>query len=118
MRIASSTIFDIGTSGVQSQLSELATLQEQISSGKSLNVPSDNPLAAAQAVTAQQGSDANVQYATNQSTATNSLQLESSTLTSISTVIASVQTLIGEAGNPALTNQERSVIGSQITAAQ
>jgi flagellar hook-associated protein 3 FlgL len=117
MRIASSTIFDIGTSGVQSQLSQLATLQEEISSGKSLNVPSDNPLGAAQAVTAQQGSDANVQYATNQSSATSNLQLEDTTLTSISTVIASVQTLLTEAGNPGLTDQERTVIGTQITAA-
>jgi len=118
MRIASSTIFDIGTSGVQSQLSELATLQEQISSGKSLNEPSDNPLAAAQAVIDQQGSDANVQYATNQTTATSSLQLEDSTLTSMSTVIASVQTLLNKAGDPSLTDQERSVLASQISGAQ
>jgi len=118
MRIASSTIFDIGTSGVQQQMSELAVLQEEISSGKSLNVPSDNPLAAAEAVTAQQGSDANVQYATNQGAATSSLQQEDSTLGSISTVIASVQSLLTEAGNPSLTDQERSVLATQVQADQ
>lgn len=114
MRIASSTIFDIGTSGVQSQLSELATLQEEISSGKSLNTPSDNPLGAAQAVTAQQGSDANVQFAANQSTATSSLQLEDNTLGSISTVIGSIQSDLTDAGDPSLTDQERSVLATKI----
>jgi len=118
MRIASSTIFDIGTSGIQTQLSELATLQEEISSGKSVNTPSDNPLNAAEAVSVQQASDTNVQYATNQSSATSALQLEDSTLTSISTTVSSIQTLLTQAGNPALTNQERAGIASQLQSDQ
>ncbi len=118
MRIASSTIYDIGTSGIQTQLSELATLQEEISSGKSVTTPSDNPLAAAEAVSVQQASDTNVQYAANQSSATSSLQLEDSTLTSISTTIASVQTLLNQAGDPSLTNQERSGIATQLQSAE
>lgn len=118
MRIASSTIYDIGTQGIQTQLSELATLQEEISSGKSVNTPSDDPLAAAEAVSVQQASDTNVQYATNQSSATSALQLEDSTLTSISTTISSIQTLLGQAGDPSLTNQERSGLASQLQSAE
>jgi len=114
MRIASSTIFEAGLAGILNQQSQIAALQAQESSSLSVNVPSDNPTAAAEAVGVQQSESLNTQFAANQASATNSLNLESSTLTSISKTIGSIQQELVAAGQPGLTDASRSTIAGEI----
>jgi len=114
MRIASSTIFETGLTGILNQQSQIAALQAQESSSLSVNVPSDNPTAAAEAVGVQQASLLNTQFAANQASATNSLNLESSTLGSISKTISAIQQEFTAAGAPGLTDATRSTIAQEI----
>jgi flagellar hook-associated protein 3 FlgL len=114
MRIASSTIFETGLAGILNQQSQIAALQAQESSSLSVNVPSDNPTAAAEAVGVQQAESLNTQFAANQASATNSLNLESSTLSSISKTIGSIQQELVAAGAPGLTDATRSTIAGEI----
>ena len=54
MRIASSTIFTNAVSAMNAQENLIAKYQQQISSGKRVNTPQDDPYAAATAVTLNQ----------------------------------------------------------------
>jgi flagellar hook-associated protein 3 FlgL len=115
MRIATSTIFDVGAASMQSQEAALAVLTNQISSSKSVNSPVDNPAAAAQAVQVQTALTANSQYTSSLQSLSSSLQLEDNTLGSVSTVLTQVQSILGEAGDPTLSDANRAALATQVS---
>lgn len=114
MRISSSQYFTMNVETMSNQQASLANMYAQISSGKSLQTAADNPLGAAQAValTAQAANLA--QYSTNQSSAMSSLQQEDSTLTSVTSVMQSIQSLVVNAGNGTLNDTDRSALATQL----
>ncbi|SAL28401.1 flagellar hook-associated protein FlgL [Caballeronia udeis] len=114
MRISTFEYFTSGVSTMNNQQASLSNLYAQISSGKSLQTAADNPLGAAQAValTAQAANLA--QYSTNQSSALTSLQQEDSTLTSVTNVMQSIQSLVVNAGNGTLNDTDRSALATQL----
>ena len=114
MRISSSQYFTMNVETMSNQQASLANMYAQISSGKALQTAADNPLAAAQAValTAQAANLA--QYSTNQSSALTSLQQEDSTLTSVTNVMQSIQSLVVNAGNGTLNDTDRSALATQL----
>ncbi|WP_277187441.1 flagellar hook-associated protein FlgL [Caballeronia sp. BR00000012568055] len=112
MRISSSQYFNLNVSSMSDQQSTLATMYQQISSGKRISSASDDPLGAAQAVTLTMQSGALSQYGTNQTQALSSLQQEDSTLSDVSNVMQSVQTQIIHAGDGSLTDADRSSIAT------
>jgi flagellar hook-associated protein 3 FlgL len=114
MRISSSQYFTMNVETMNNQQASLANMYAQISSGKALQTAADNPLGAAQAValTAQAANLA--QYSTNQSSALTSLQQEDSTLTSVTNVMQSIQSLVVNAGNGTLNDTDRSALATQL----
>ncbi len=114
MRISSQQYFSMNVSTMSDQQTQLTQLYEEISSGVSLNTPSDDPLGAAQAVRLSTTAATLARYTSNQSTALSSLQAEDSTLGSVNHVLQSIHTLVLRAGNGALNDGDRSAIGTQV----
>jgi len=114
MRISSSQYFNMNVASISDQQSTLASMYQQISSGKRILTASDDPLGAAQAVQLTLKSGALAQYSTNQTTALSSLQQEDSTLSNVSNVIQSIQTQIVHAGDGSLTDSDRSAVATAI----
>ncbi|SAL49664.1 flagellar hook-associated protein FlgL [Caballeronia peredens] len=114
MRISSSQYFNMNVASMSDQQSTLASMYQQISSGKRILTASDDPLGAAQAVQLTLKSGALAQYGTNQTTALSSLQQEDSTLGSVSDVLQSIQTQIVRAGDGSLTDADRTSIANSI----
>ncbi|HUW49800.1 MAG TPA: flagellar hook-associated protein FlgL [Sulfuricella sp.] len=107
MRISSNTIYDLGVGSIQQQTIDMLHTQQQVSSGRRILAPSDDPVAAAQVLDVTQLSDLNSQFNANTTTATSSLQMEESILSSITSLIQDAQTLTVNAGNAALSNVDR-----------
>ncbi|WP_321801822.1 flagellar hook-associated protein FlgL [Caballeronia sp. J97] len=114
MRISSSQYFNMNVASMSDQQSTLASMYQQISSGKRLLTASDDPLGAAQAVQLTMKSGALAQYSTNQTTALSSLQQEDSTLSNVSNVLQSIQTQIVRAGDGSLTDADRTSVANTI----
>ncbi|WP_250514237.1 flagellar hook-associated protein FlgL [Caballeronia sp. INDeC2] len=114
MRISSSQYFNMNVASMSDQQSTLASMYQQISSGKRILTASDDPLGAAQAVQLTLKSGALAQYSTNQTTALSSLQQEDSTLGNVSSVLQSIQTQIVHAGDGSLTDSDRAAVANTI----
>ncbi|WP_321960169.1 flagellar hook-associated protein FlgL [Paraburkholderia sp. J7] len=114
MRIATSQIFASSVSTMENQQSQILQVQQQISTGVAISNPADNPLGAAQAVTLSTTSATLTQYSSNQTTALTALQLEDTTLSSVTSTMQSIHSLIIEAQNGSLTDQARQAIAQQM----
>ncbi|VXC54023.1 Flagellar hook-associated protein 3 [Burkholderia sp. 8Y] len=114
MRISSSQYFNLNVASMSNQQSTLASMYQQISSGKRIMTASDDPLGAAQAVQLTMQSNALTQYGTNQTTALSSLQQEDSTLSNASGVLQSIQTKLVQAGDGSLSDADRTSVANAI----
>lgn len=114
MRISSSQYFNMNVASMSDQQSTLASMYQQISSGKRILTASDDPVGAAQAVQLTLKSGALSQYGTNQTTALSSLQQEDSTLSDVSNVMQSIQSRLVQAGDASLTDADRSSVADAI----
>ncbi|SFN54566.1 flagellar hook-associated protein 3 FlgL [Formivibrio citricus] len=114
MRIATSTLFNVSRSGLQKHSVDQARLQEQLSTGKRILTPSDDPIASARVLTINQSASINTQYSTNSDSADSALRTTESTLSQVISVIQDVQTLAVNAGNPSLTVSEKKMLDSEL----
>jgi flagellar hook-associated protein 3 FlgL len=114
MRISSSQYFNLNVSSMNEQQSTLAQMYSQISSGKKLQTASDDPVGAAQAVTLTMQSGTLSQYSTNQATALSSLQQEDSVLSTVGSVLQSIQTQVVHAGDGSLNDADRGAIANTL----
>jgi flagellar hook-associated protein 3 FlgL len=83
MRISTSQIYDAGMLGIQRNQQGLYQLQNQLSSGRRVLTPADDPVAAAQALVVTQSKDINAQYVENQGNASAQLGLVEANLSSL-----------------------------------
>lgn len=96
MRISTSQIYNSGVIAIQDNQQSLYKLQNQLSSGKRVLTPSDDPVAASQALVVSQAQNLNTEYATNQGTAQSQLGIVSNSLTSLANLVQTVrQTAVG-----------------------
>lgn len=114
MRISSGMIFDAGVSGMNRQLGALLKTQEQLSSGRRIITPGDDPVAAARALEVTQASDVVSQFTQNQQTALGALGLEEAQLSSAEDVLQRVHELAVQAGNTSLTSVARKAIAHEL----
>jgi flagellar hook-associated protein 3 FlgL len=115
MRISTNTIYQTGISKISSLQSEQARLQQQISSGKRILTPSDDPVAASRALEMSQAQSVNAQYADNRKSAEIKLSGLESSLSSITDLLTATQSTVIGAGNGALSNTERGFIASELS---
>ena len=78
MRISTATLFSEGVATMNQLQVNLAKTQTQISSGRRILNPADDPAAAARATELNQADAANTQYAANRTAAVNTLSLSES----------------------------------------
>jgi flagellar hook-associated protein 3 FlgL len=114
MRLSTNMMYELGMRGVQRPQTEQLQLQQQISAGRRVVKPSDDPIAAAGIVGLNQAKSVNTQYGLNAENAQSSLQLEVDALGDATRVLQDVKTLIVKAGNPGLQNQDRASIATEV----
>lgn len=114
MRVSTNTLYDQGTRSMLQQQSSLLKLQQQLSTGKRILTPSDDPIGAARAHELAQSLSLNTQYTDNRYRATDSLQQVDSTLGSVSNLIQSMRTMAVAAGNPAFSDSERQMMAVEL----
>lgn len=114
MRISTNQIYSAGTENINRNQSELLRLQNQISTGRRILRPEDDPVAAAQALVATQSQQINRQHQENQGNARAQLGLLDGQLESLGNVIQDVRERTIQLGNAALTDRERGFIAEEL----
>lgn len=66
MRISTSMMFSNGTHGIQDRQSDLFRVQNQLSTGRRILTPEDDPIGASEVLKVSQSKAANSQYLNNQ----------------------------------------------------
>lgn len=102
MRMSTSTIFDLGVTSMQQQTSAMVKTQQQISSGRRILTPEDDPVASARVLEVSQAKALNQQFDVNTNSAISALGLEESVLQSVDNLILDVRTAVISVANPSL----------------
>lgn len=114
MRISTGRLYDQGVTGVQNQFSDLLKIQQQISTGRRVLTPADDPIAAARSLEVQQSQSANEQFTRNSKNAASALTLHESVLGQVGDLLQSVRVLAVNAGNPTLDAANRQSLATEL----
>jgi flagellar hook-associated protein 3 FlgL len=114
MRISTSQFYNLNIETMGNQESQLSTYYQELSSGTALTTPSDNPVAAAQAVQLTMSTSTLTQYTSNQNSALSSLALEDKTLSSVASAISAITAQIVRAGDGTMNDTNRQSIAKEI----
>lgn len=116
MRVSTAQMFDTGTSGILNNQSSLFKTQSQLSSGRRVLTPADDPVASAQVLIASQSQSVNKQFLENQGNARAQLGLVEGNLDSVTQLIHDVRERSVQLGNAALTDRDRAFIAEDFKA--
>lgn len=114
MRLSTNMIFDQQVRGITDSQSSWLKVGEQLSSGRRVNNPSDDPIAASRAVVLSQSQAKSAQYATARSFADQSLSMEENALKGATSSIQDAQTLIVYGSTGTLSDDDRASIATQL----
>lgn len=114
MRVSTTQIFDMGILGIQRNQADLFRLQNQMSTGRRILSPADDPIGASQALVATQSKEVNNQFLENQAAATTQLNLVESKLGQASEELQTILARVTEAGNGVLTAADRGYIATEL----
>ncbi len=115
MRISTNTLYQNGTTQITNLQSDVAKLQQEISSGKRIQSPSDDPVAASAALEVSFNQSVNSKFADNRTAATNKLNGLDTTLSSISDIMTAAQSSLVSAGNGTLSDTDRASIATTLS---
>jgi len=115
MRISTVQAFNNGVAGLQRNYANATRTQEQISTGNRILTPADDPVASVRLLQLEQQQNVLSQYNSNLTAAKNSLTQEEVTLNSVNTVLQRVRELAVQAGNGALSAEDRKSIAAELT---
>lgn len=114
MRISTNTIYQNGISKLSSLQAEQNKLSQQISTGKRISLPSDDPVGATQALEISHAQEVNKSFAETRKTAQLKLNTIESSLESVTSLIISAQSALVGAGNAGYSDQERGFIATDL----
>ena len=114
MRISTSSLFESNVSRISETQSSLAKVQQQISTGKRLLTPADDPLGAARALDLGQGQSLNTQYTQNRGSAKDALNMQEGALQSVTDLLQDVRTQALAAGSGSLDDTSRKFIATDL----
>ena len=114
MRISSGSVFDTNVSMLNQQQSSLLHTNQQVSSGRRMLTPADDPAASANALQVSQADGTNAQYTTNRNAVKSSIGMAEAVLQSVSTVIQDAKTMAVQAGNGALSPADRKSVAGEL----
>lgn len=114
MRISTNTIYQSGTNQLMNLQTDLNKLTIQTATGKRVNSPADDPVAAARILELNTAKDLNTNYSNTRKTAETLLQTYESNLSSVTDAIQSIQSSLVAAGNGTYTDSERSNLANEL----
>ena len=114
MRISTIQAFNNGVNGLQRNYGNVTRTQEQISTGKRILTPADDPVASVRLLQLRQQEAVLGQYKGNLTAAQNSLNQEEATLTSVVNVLQRVRELAVQAGGGALSAADRQSLAKEL----
>lgn len=114
MRISSNTIYETGIKVMQDSQTAMTRNQVQLTTGRRLLSPSDDPVASARGLELTQTQSVNQQYIVNAESAKGSLDLEETVLGSITNLIQNVRELTVQAGNPTIGSGNYASLGASV----
>ncbi|RPH20885.1 flagellar hook-filament junction protein FlgL [Buttiauxella warmboldiae] len=114
MRISTAMMYQQNMRGVTNSQSEWLRYGEQMSTGKRVTKPSDDPIAASQAVVLSQAQAQNSQYALARTFATQKVSLEENVLGQVTTAIQSAQEKVVYANNGTLSDDDRASLATDL----
>lgn len=115
MRISTSWMYQQSVSQMQAEQSAVNAARNSVSTGKAVSVASDNPVAATQIVSISHLMASQDNYVSGINSATTSLSLEQSTLSSISNLLNQANSIAIQSGNGALSSSDRSAMATQLS---
>jgi flagellar hook-associated protein 3 FlgL len=115
-RITQSTLSTTALRGLQGSLSRVQTLQQQLSSGKRVSAPSDDPAATAAAMTFRSQRAADEQYLRNADAATARLNVTDNALTQLADRLRSARDLIIQSQNGGIGSDSLVALSQQVLA--
>ncbi|EMG7109302.1 flagellar hook-associated protein FlgL [Enterobacter cloacae] len=114
MRISIQMMYDQNMRGITDSQSKWLSYGEQMSTGKRVNRPSDDPIAASQAVVLSQSQSQNSQFALARTFATQKVSLEDNVLSQVNAAITSAKEKLVNAGNGTLSDDDRLSLASDL----
>lgn len=114
MRLSTNMIFNQQVRGITDSQSSWLKVGEQLSSGRRVNNPSDDPIAASRAVVLSQSQAKSSQFSTARSFAEQNLSMEENSLSSVTSSIQDAQTLIVYGSTGTLSDDDRASIATQL----
>ena len=114
MRIATSQIHQSAVTAMLEQQTQLNHTQQQLSTGKRMLTPADDPAAAARILSLNQSIDTTEQYQRNTDGARSRLTLEESTLSGAGDILQRVRELAVQGNNGSRSAADRSAIAAEV----
>ncbi|MBQ4854394.1 flagellar hook-associated protein FlgL [Rhodanobacter sp. B2A1Ga4] len=114
MRVSTSWMQQQSVGSMLERQGDLSDLNIQLSTGKRINQPSDDPVGAARALELTHLGADSAQYQRNITTANARLGLEDQTLSNVSGVLGRVRTLLLQAANGSQTDETRGDIAAEM----
>ncbi|MED5492575.1 MAG: flagellar hook-associated protein FlgL [Pseudomonadota bacterium] len=114
MRISTIQQFNSGVRGIQDNYSNATRTQEQISSGKRILTPADDPVATVRLLQLSQESNRLEQFSTNMTAANNSLTQEEAILNSVNNSLQRIREIAIEAGDGSMSDADRQALATEL----
>src|SRR5687767_12464291 len=116
MRISTSAMHEAALATMMARSNELTRTQTQIASGKRVNTPADDPVAAVHILEIERSLQESEQYARNANMATNRLSLEEQSLADASNLLQRVRDLAVQANGGTLDAASLEAIAVEVAA--
>ena len=115
MRLSTNTIFETSTGRISDLQSTLVKMQVQIQTGSRITTPSDDPVGTSKALGLGNARSANESLAANRSNARDPLQFSEGVLTSVSSLLESVQDVALTASTATTSDVDRKLMAAQLS---
>lgn len=114
MRISTQVLFESGAASLGDLQTSLLKTQQQISAGRRILTPADDPVASARALEVTQSQSVNTQYGLNRQTATAALTQVEGSLSGVTSLLQDVKIAVVAAGNTTLSDTERGFLATEL----
>lgn len=114
MRISTNQLYQTGLNALNRQQAELLHTYQQISSGRRMVTPADDPLGAAQLINVSQAKSLNERLAANRNVALQNLSIEESVLNNVTLRFQDIKTRIVEASTGTLSDADRQTLAQVV----
>jgi len=114
MRVSTGMIYQSGSGGIQKRTADMLRTQQQLSTGKRILTPSDDPVGAARALQLNQALGINASQMATRSDARTSLGMVDNQLSSVTDLLTRVKELAIQAGDASLTDVDKKSIATEL----